>query len=230
MEKITVAFDNGTALITSITAEIALVWYTDPSRNIAVHVPLSPKEAKEQAYPSSFNLFGKPFTVSGVLSHTVDSARTQRAYDISVPGRPWLEMNTIVTLQSELASKIDFDEVLTSYINCALWTEQSADGYSLDEEYTAADVAPTSNLAQLEEVVAWLRYCDKLGLIDPMTAADSEVNSSLGYDFWLTRNGYGEASWNRTVEHPIATALTDAAKTYGSCSIAVGENNLLVFT
>ncbi len=114
--------------------------------------------------------------------------------------------------------------VLKHYLICALWSSSGEDGEPLDGTFGPEDLAPCA-LAQAEQdVAAFLADCEELNL-DLSQLGEEQV----GHDFWLTRNGHGAGFWDRGLGQ-LGKALSEAAKSYGSCDIYEGDDGLLYMT
>jgi len=110
------------------------------------------------------------------------------------------------------------NSVLPSYIECALWSSMDDSGEPLDSgEYTLSDKAREQMREDCQNFIA---YCEEEGI-----DSDAWSDEQFGHDFWLTRNGHGTGFWDRGL--PNGDKLTAAAKTFGSCDLYVGDDNLV---
>lgn len=113
-------------------------------------------------------------------------------------------------------------EMVNAYIECALWsstyaTEDRDDNPMDDGEHRLADETQADMAA---DCASFLTYCEKTG-----TTHDGWDNTELGHDFWLTRNGHGAGFWDRGL--PEGSKLTEAAKTFGSVDLYIGDDGLI---
>jgi len=116
------------------------------------------------------------------------------------------------------------DAFFDAFIECALWSSTECDedgnmGSSLDEYYSADDIAP-------ETVAALRKDCEDFWEANyallQRTEADDEQN---GHDFWLTRNGHGAGFWDRGYGE-VGEELSKAAKVYGSVDLVVCDGKV----
>jgi len=56
-----------------------------------------------------------------------------------------------------------------------------------------------------------------------------EDDERVGYDFWLSRNGYGGGFWDGDYEEEKGERLTKASEAYGELYIWVDEDGFLHF-
>ena len=112
--------------------------------------------------------------------------------------------------------------MVEAYIECALWsstyeTEDRDDNPMDDGEH---ELAPETRDAMEADCGAFLAYCEETG-----TTHDDWDYTQLGHDFWLTRNGHGAGFWDRGL--PEGAKLTEAAKTFGSADLYIGDDGLI---
>ncbi len=120
------------------------------------------------------------------------------------------------------------DTFTTAYIEAALWssTDQSDDqgGRPLDDTYGIEDLSEEAIKGMASDCAAFQeanRY-----LMDEAEEQHGMDDEQAGHDFWLTRNGHGAGFWDRGMEE-IGDVLSDAAKSYGSCDLYVGDDGQL---
>lgn len=148
---------------------------------------------------------------------------------------------------------ITLDDFTFAYVTVALWAEtdesNESGGEPLDKNYGPEDVAPSTLKELTEECAAframeWTHTNPKApegrtrtthtvnewcALIErPAQYQDSQGNTWTtdeqdGHDFYLTRNGHGVGYWDRGYG-PIGDILTDAAKSYGTSGLYVGDD------
>jgi hypothetical protein len=116
-------------------------------------------------------------------------------------------------------------EFYNAYKDAALWSSTYGEGDPMDDG--AHDLSPEAEAAMVADCVDFFAYCESIGL-DPIPdygcALYSDAEKS-GQDFWLTRNHHGAGYWDRGLE--TGRALTDAAHTFGSCDLYVGDDGLI---
>lgn len=103
------------------------------------------------------------------------------------------------------------DDVVTAYMECALWSESLEDKYSLDDFDERA-------WAEAEEDCG--SFLAELGGLPAGWDA-----SQFGHDFWLTRNGHGAGFWDRG-HGELGRQLADKAEVWGSRTIYVHKGEL----
>lgn len=106
------------------------------------------------------------------------------------------------------------------YLECALWSSTDDNGEPLDDNYFITDLAPATRQQMEEDCDSFLAYCEEAGI-----SHDGWSFEQLGHDFWLSRNGHGAGFWDRGL--PNGRALHDAAKTFGSFELYVGDDGLI---
>lgn len=113
----------------------------------------------------------------------------------------------------------DLDTFFAHYLECALWSStDSADeggGCPIDDNYGIEDIAPVV-LANLK------RECADFIEGNLADLADMPAEQA-GHDFWLTRNGHGAGFWDRGLG-ALGRRLSDAARTYGTCDLYIGDD------
>lgn len=117
---------------------------------------------------------------------------------------------------------VNIDTVVAHYIACALWSSTDDNGDPLDGNFSADDLAPETPASLAAEVANFIAYVEEVGIVwgDRMSA------EQFGHDFWLTRNGHGAGFWDRGLGE-LGDRLTDAAETFGSCDLYVGDDGRL---
>jgi hypothetical protein len=117
--------------------------------------------------------------------------------------------------------------MLEAYIECALWAsthfedENDANGTPMDQvDAELSDKART----QMESDCANFMDCCAEMIGDEWHAG--QTFEQIGHDFWLTRNGHGAGFWDRGLGE-LGDKLSDAAKTFGSCDLYVGDDGMI---
>ncbi len=118
--------------------------------------------------------------------------------------------NYSIEENSEVASPVVMD-ILNSYLEAALWTEEEEVGHATIEE----DISNNSKIDAYKDVKKFMSQAgDLLNDIDP---------EQVGHDLWLTRNGHGAGFWDRGLGD-VGDKLTAIAKGMGSKSVYVGDD------
>lgn len=101
----------------------------------------------------------------------------------------------------------------------------------MDDNYSQSDIAPEA----MEKIVADCAkfQADNSQLLSDAIAAgvkcgpNFDATGRAGHDFWLTRNGHGAGFWDGDWADPFGDKLTDAAKSFGECSLYAGDDGQL---
>lgn len=114
---------------------------------------------------------------------------------------------------------LDFvQEAFSSYLETALWSSTfpaSDDGRPLDDVYDVSDLSDDVRSELLDDVVNFVAA----NWSDVMTLSPT----SVGHDFWLTRNRHGAGFWDRGLGD-AGRRLTDASYAYGEVMLDVGDD------
>lgn len=108
------------------------------------------------------------------------------------------------------------EDFFNSYVTCALWSSTDDYGDFLDRAYDEDDIAPEALASMREDCEC---FCQDNA--DALKQAGDD--SQNGHDFWLTRNHHGAGFWDRGYGQ-IGERLTDAAHTWGSSDLYVGDD------
>lgn len=118
----------------------------------------------------------------------------------------------------------DFEQFVTDYIACALWSsndESDINGdmsASLDENYGPEDIAPgTMEHIRTDCAIFYNAYSGIIRL----------RAGQAGHDFWLTRNGHGAGFWDGDWAEPFATMLSEASRAAGPYTLYVGDDGTI---
>lgn len=88
----------------------------------------------------------------------------------------------------------------------------------LDDSYGPEDLTPATLSTMEAECKDFIEA--QAELLEELSAAQA------GHDFWLTRNRHGTGFWDRVLGE-VGKALTEAAHTYGSCDLCVGDDGMI---
>jgi hypothetical protein len=115
-----------------------------------------------------------------------------------------------ISENNEVASPRMMD-ILNSYLEAALWTEEEEIGPSNIE----SDVSDNSKIDAYKDVRDFLNKAGDL--------VDGLEPSQIGHDLWLTRNGHGSGFWDRGLGE-IGNELSDIARSMGSKHVYIGDD------
>ncbi len=118
------------------------------------------------------------------------------------------------------------NKMLEQYIVTALWSSTGDDSEPLDARYSADDIAP-DGLAKAARDCAEFERC--AAPIVRETCPRGVSLSSLGHDFWLTRNGHGAGFWDGDYPKAAGERLTALSKVFGECDAIVGDDGKIYF-
>ena len=108
------------------------------------------------------------------------------------------------------------DRDLRSYLETALWSSiTEEEGNPLDDTYSIDDIDKASIEKAEKEVKAFEEKAESL-------LSDDDKAQHVGHDFWLTRNGHGAGFWDG--DYVNGEALTQLAKSFGTCDMYVGDD------
>jgi hypothetical protein len=114
----------------------------------------------------------------------------------------------------------NLDTVTEHYLACALWASTDEIGTPLDR--LDAELAPAAKEQARTDCQDFLAYLDAEGI----DATELWTEEQLGHDFFLTRNGHGTGFWDGG-HGMLGDRLTQAAKTFGSADLYLGDDNLI---
>lgn len=114
------------------------------------------------------------------------------------------------TCQASLPA--DLDAVTQAYLECAEWAGL------LDDQREAFElaVAPAWSEESIKQAIADCR--DFVAANKADLEASGLPDSSIGHDFYLTRNRHGAGFWDRGLGD-VGQRLTDAAHVYGDATV-----------
>lgn len=123
----------------------------------------------------------------------------------------------------------DFFEVLQkmthAYLECVAWSG----GDGTKEDLAFDDFSIEAQCKAASDCADFLRHSDATTAISKKLWTPEQV----GHDFWLTRNGHGAGFWDRypagSVGCHFGELMTKAAKGFGECYAALGEEDELIY-
>jgi hypothetical protein len=134
----------------------------------------------------------------------------------------------------EAASKFkELSEFNRGYIEAAFWTS-SGDAEDGDlHEASFAELEPKALAEMLEACLDFERLAgpllDHVYILEKKDGNLAYSPHQAGVDFWLTRNGHGAGFWDRGLGE-VGNQLTRDAKSFGSCDLYRGDDNLIYVT
>ena len=114
-----------------------------------------------------------------------------------------------------------FAEFFAGYVTCALWSSTDDEGNPLDDNFGAEDIGDDTDRTMREDCADFMR-ANAADLAAMMEATGRDM-SSMGHDFWLTRNGHGAGFWDRGAGD-VGDRLTDACKAHGEVDLYIGDD------
>jgi hypothetical protein len=148
----------------------------------------------------------------------------------------------------------DINEILSGYIDCALWTEEERledeSTYEIDYEdyedmdeieklitlkgkfdskdftsFVSDDIDFDSKIDAYLDIKTFIMYAGDTAIDE---AIDENGLYSLGMDIWLTRNGHGTGFFDRSYDNE--EDLVNAARKIKSKDLYVGDDGKLYFS
>jgi 5-formyltetrahydrofolate cyclo-ligase len=120
----------------------------------------------------------------------------------------------------------DRNELVRQYARTLLWSETDDNGEPLDARCDVDDLSDEIMASLREDVEAFLTAADAADL--DLWVRELGV-PQIAHDFALTRNGHGAGFWDRFYSRDEREAagrrLTDVAKSFGSISLYVGDDD-----
>jgi len=112
-------------------------------------------------------------------------------------------------------------EFIKHYLETALWSScdyREDQDTPLDDNYYIEDIDLDTLKAAIKDCLSFIAQAEKLELIC------DEDYSTVGHDFWLTRNGHGAGFWDGDYpEH--GDKLTELSESFGGIDLHVTDDN-----
>lgn len=106
------------------------------------------------------------------------------------------------------------DDFVRSYLETALWSSYDYEtGRPLDEDHDVSDCSDELVLS------AWVDCGDFRAYAADLLEQHPESMGRNGHNFWLSRNGHGAGFFD--TDSPVADALQEAAKTFGTVDLYI---------
>ena len=123
----------------------------------------------------------------------------------------------------------ELDAFTRSYIETAIWISTvPGDNPNcddpMDDEYSASDLAEETLRRMADECEQFQEEALKLVWAATKLTMNRKEQEQMGHDFWLTRNGHGAGFWDGDYPEPLGQELTELSKSYGECSLYVGDD------
>jgi hypothetical protein len=124
-------------------------------------------------------------------------------------------------------------QILSAYLEAALWASTDDNGDPLDSSYSFEDVAISSALSAARDIRSFLELIGPEDL--EAYKAECQRTSSyhwaemMGHDLWLTRNHHGAGFWDRG-HGDLGKRLTAWAHSLGSSDAYVGDDGKVYFS
>lgn len=115
---------------------------------------------------------------------------------------------------------MNIDEILTAYLQCALWTGTDNDDVNLGDRYDLHNISREAVAKARADVVAFVA-ANQADLV-----ASGLEAGHIGHDFWLTRNGHGSGFWDAELGE-LGDRLTDACSAFPEVDLYVGDDGRL---
>lgn len=112
------------------------------------------------------------------------------------------------------------DPFFTAYIEAALWSSTDNNGDPLCDNYCPEDI----HIAAWESMFQECRRFLELHGIPEYHDSRYTNAENAGHDFWLTRNRHGAGFWDRNLPAKVGRRFTNAAHSFGECSLYVGDD------
>lgn len=123
------------------------------------------------------------------------------------------------------------DDFTNAYVVCALWStndESDETGRQpLDLNYDIEDINNETLQGMINDCKL---FQQKIGAVSQDSYIGSNpdnynVDTMIGHDFWLTRNGHGAGFWDGDWEKSTGERLDSIAKCFGETYIYIGDDN-----
>jgi len=85
-----------------------------------------------------------------------------------------------------------------------------------------ADTEPSQEMIERFKADCDKFRADNAALLEQ--ASEHQSTTRQAHDFWLTRNGHGAGFWDGDYPKELGNKLTEAAHSFGSCDIYIGDD------
>ena len=121
----------------------------------------------------------------------------------------------------------DEDDALGQYLETALWSStdtmpghEGEEPEHLDGNFGIEDISPETKAKCKKDVDEFFQKAKEL-LGDAFLELDP---TSVGHDFWLTRNGHGAGFWDGDYPKDIGDKLTELSHSFGGVDMYIGDD------
>lgn len=108
------------------------------------------------------------------------------------------------------------DAFVKHYLVTALWSSSDSDGTPFDSEHEVENI--NSDSIQQAKIDCD-SFREKAGNL-----LDEYDETTVGHDFWLTRNGHGAGFWDGDYEKVVGEKLTELSKEFREVNMYKGDN------
>jgi hypothetical protein len=144
---------------------------------------------------------------------------------------PELDALTAYLETCPVQGSANLDAFTSAYVQAALFsTNDESDesgGNPLDDNYGPEHLSPDALAIIKAECARFQEFYGEHFTEENCTYTECSVDEYAAHDFWLTRNGHGAGFWDGDWNEPVATLLTEAAKSFGSCDLVVGDDGMI---
>lgn len=108
------------------------------------------------------------------------------------------------------------DQMVKQYLITALWSSGDGEIEHLDSQFGIEDISEESVAKATADCQA---FCKKAGVL-----LDGLDLSTVGHDFWLTRNHHGAGFWDGDYSKSVGEKLTKLSHEFGEIHPYVGDD------
>jgi hypothetical protein len=130
------------------------------------------------------------------------------------------------------ASEEDLADMVLAYIEAALWSTNDEStpegGVPLDDNYSEADLSDECRREMTKDCERFAKEnAATIRTVIGARAPRGRIDwSTVGHDFWLTRNGHGCGFWDGDYPKEEGEALTKASKGFGEVYLYVEDGKI----
>lgn len=160
----------------------------------------------------------------------------------------------LIKLFETFIQSIDMKEVVNSYLEAALWTEEERmkeeeqedirskygepeeDDDEEDKAEHISNLIPKvdfniDNISVDSKIKAYSDIKNFIEIVGEDTIIDNRIDEKmLGHDIWLTRNRHGAGFFDREFDFDVEKKLMDAAHELGEDYLYLGDDGLFHFS
>lgn len=114
---------------------------------------------------------------------------------------------------------MELNDLVKHYLITALWSSNDEEGTPFDENFGVEDFSGDSLEKAIKDCEEFVK---KAGDI-----LDRYEDTSIGHDFWLTRNRHGAGFWDGDYGKEDGEKLTEISESFGEINIHKGDDNKL---